>query len=199
MSRENRFDSQRLWIEIKDDLNNTKHDYRCASSVTSHPTFQSTRDGVPWISSSLIPGLVVVVRRVVHCGRRTSLLPDFLYRVTWKNMAYERKRKTGDFPTSTIWFAGRSVDGPDVPRKVQIILKLKYPQLRNRWDSDLCLYYISDWESHRTLSTFGIHSSLNDANFSSACHSLRFRTVKIGTWGKNVIRVINRHIEINFI
>jgi hypothetical protein len=34
-----------LWTEIKDDLNDTEHDYRCTSSLTGHHTFQSARDG----------------------------------------------------------------------------------------------------------------------------------------------------------
>jgi hypothetical protein len=36
-----------LWIEIKGDLNDTKHDYRCTYSMTGHPTFQLTGAGVP--------------------------------------------------------------------------------------------------------------------------------------------------------
>jgi hypothetical protein len=29
-----------LWIDIKDTMNDTKHDYKCTSSMMGHPMFQ---------------------------------------------------------------------------------------------------------------------------------------------------------------
>jgi hypothetical protein len=37
----------KVWTEIKDSIDNTKHEYRCASSIMGHTTFQSTCDGLP--------------------------------------------------------------------------------------------------------------------------------------------------------
>jgi hypothetical protein len=47
-------------------LNNTQHNYRCTSSMTGYPTFQSTYDEVP------DDGLVMVVCKIGHCGHWTS-------------------------------------------------------------------------------------------------------------------------------
>jgi hypothetical protein len=40
----------KLWTELKDDFNDTKHDYRCTSSMTGHPTFQLTPKDRPLTS-----------------------------------------------------------------------------------------------------------------------------------------------------
>jgi hypothetical protein len=37
-----------------------------------------------------------------------------------------------------IFVAARRMNDPDVLRKFQIILNFKYPDLLNRWESDLC-------------------------------------------------------------
>jgi hypothetical protein len=37
----------KLWTEIKDDLNDTKYDYRFTSSMMGQPTPQLTHDEVP--------------------------------------------------------------------------------------------------------------------------------------------------------
>jgi hypothetical protein len=33
-----------IWIEVKDNVNNTEHDYRHTSSVMGHPKFQGVSD-----------------------------------------------------------------------------------------------------------------------------------------------------------
>lgn len=41
--------------------------------------------------------------------------------------------------------AGR-IDGPDVVRKVHVILNLKYPFPHNHWERGIYSYDIPDWE-----------------------------------------------------
>jgi hypothetical protein len=64
---------------LEDSHLDTNHDDIRSSSVTEHTTFQSIRDAVPeWADIRL----VVVVRRIEHCGHRTSLPLDS--HMTWK-------------------------------------------------------------------------------------------------------------------
>jgi poly-D-alanine transfer protein DltD len=60
-------------------------------------------------------GLVVVVRRIFHCDRRTSL-PE----MSMKDMVYERKVHTKTLNTKKKFHSARYINGPDV-RKFQII------------------------------------------------------------------------------
>jgi hypothetical protein len=64
--------------------------------------------------------LVVVILKIGHCGHRTSL--HFYVWGYMKRTAYERKvNRTDEL------HAARRMTGPDVLRKVQAILNLKYP------------------------------------------------------------------------
>jgi hypothetical protein len=81
------------------------------------------------MSSSLTDGLVVVVSRIVHCGRRTSL--PYIIGLHKKNMVYGRKENRREELHHRIFDAERCMNDPDVLRKVQIILNFKYPSLYN--------------------------------------------------------------------
>jgi hypothetical protein len=130
----------KLWIEIKDGLNDTKHEHRCTSSVTGHPIFQLACDGIPewgvswrmawsWWSSELAT--------VVTGPHSHSYV---------KNMGQEQKVNTREELHHWIFNAKRCMNDTDVLCKVQIILNLKYPQLRNCWELGLCSNDIFDWE-----------------------------------------------------
>jgi hypothetical protein len=76
---------------------------------------------------SLTDGLAVVVRRIGHCGHRTSLPQDFHIWGYIKYMIYERKLSRREEIYHRIFDVARRMNDPDVVRKVQIILNLKYP------------------------------------------------------------------------
>jgi hypothetical protein len=117
----NRFSAvTELRIKIKGDLNDTRCDYRCTSSMTGNHTCQSTRDGVPeralpwlvdwsWWSEKLAPTVT---------GPHSS-------RVTWcMNANVNRKEEL----QHRIFDAARCMNDPDFLRKFHTILNnFKYP------------------------------------------------------------------------
>jgi hypothetical protein len=97
-----------------------------------HPSCQSVWHR-SWLSRALTDGLVLVVRRIGHCGYQTLLPLDCHVWGFMKNVAYEHKVNRREELHYQIFYAARWMNDPDVVHKVQIILNFKCVWLHNRW------------------------------------------------------------------
>jgi hypothetical protein len=136
------------WIEIKDDLNDTKYDYKCVSSAKrQRPVSEGTKRSTS-SSRSLTDGFAVVV----HWPLRS---PDFIPPIlpctellqkhgVWTQSKEQTETTSSNFRCCkilTCYIMFRSSWISDIRCFIY--------QLRNRLESELCPYDTSNWEQRQ--------------------------------------------------